>query len=139
MDESVLTLEQTHLDLARRYLQALADGATGPRLAAFFTPDVEQREYPNRLTPHGAVRDLAALLEGAERGQAILAAQTYVIERALASGSHVALEVTWTGTLAIQLGALNAGDTMTAHFAVFLDFRDGKIAAQRNYDCFEPW
>jgi hypothetical protein len=24
-------------------------------------------------------------------------------------------------------------------FAVFLEFRDGRIARQRNYDCFEPW
>jgi len=28
---------------------------------------------------------------------------------------------------------------MRARFAVFLDFRDGKITRQRNYDCFEPW
>jgi ketosteroid isomerase-like protein len=31
------------------------------------------------------------------------------------------------------------GDVMRAHFATFIEFRDGKIVAQRNYDCFEPW
>jgi ketosteroid isomerase-like protein len=26
---------------------------------------------------------------------------------------------------------------LRAHIAAFLDFRDGKIIAQRNYDCYE--
>jgi hypothetical protein len=26
-----------------------------------------------------------------------------------------------------------------ARFAVFMDFRDGRIVRQRNYDCFDPW
>ncbi len=26
-----------------------------------------------------------------------------------------------------------------AFLAVFLDFRDGKIIKQRNYDCYESW
>jgi len=30
-----------------------------------------------------------------------------------------------------------AGSEMHAHFAVFLDFRDGKIARQRSCDCFD--
>lgn len=51
----------------------------------------------------------------------------------------MALEVLWTGTLAVPFGSIPAGGTMSAHFAVFLDFRDGKIVAQRNYDCFDPW
>jgi ketosteroid isomerase-like protein len=49
------------------------------------------------------------------------------------------LEVIWTGTLAVPMATLAAGAEMRAHFAVFLDFRDGKIAAQHNYDCFDPW
>jgi len=28
---------------------------------------------------------------------------------------------------------------MKAFLAVFLDFRDGKIIKQRNYDCYEAW
>jgi ketosteroid isomerase-like protein len=51
----------------------------------------------------------------------------------------VVLEVEWTGTLSVPLGSLPAGGQMRARFAVFLDFRDGKIAQQRNYDCFQPW
>jgi ketosteroid isomerase-like protein len=41
--------------------------------------------------------------------------------------------------LGVPVGALTPGAEMRAHFAVFLDFRDGKIVRQRNYDCFEPF
>jgi ketosteroid isomerase-like protein len=32
-----------------------------------------------------------------------------------------------------------AGAEMRAHSAMFIEFRDGKIVAQRNYDRFQPW
>jgi hypothetical protein len=32
-----------------------------------------------------------------------------------------------------------AGSVMRARFAQFFELRDGKIAKQRNYDCFYPW
>jgi ketosteroid isomerase-like protein len=51
----------------------------------------------------------------------------------------VALEADWTGTLRIAVGSIPEGGEMRMHFGVFLTFRDGKIAEQRNYDCFEPW
>jgi ketosteroid isomerase-like protein len=41
--------------------------------------------------------------------------------------------------LAVEFGAIPVGGSLHARFAVFLGFRDGKIARQRNYDCFEPW
>jgi ketosteroid isomerase-like protein len=128
-----------NLETARRYLAALEQGVTGPALAAFFTPDAEQTEFPNRLTPTGAVRDVPALLAGAVRGQQVVSAQTFAITNALAAGDHVALEVDWTGTLAIPIASLPAGGQMRAHFAVFIEFRDGLIYRQRNYDCFEPF
>jgi len=28
---------------------------------------------------------------------------------------------------------------MKAFFAVFMEFREGKIVRQRNYDCFKAW
>ena len=131
--------EHDNLETARRYLAALERGAVGDELAAFFAPDVVQQEFPNRLTPNGARRDLAALLDGAERGQQVMAAQRYDVQTATADGNRVVLEVEWTGTLAAPIGSLPAGGAMRAHFAVFIEFRDGKIVAQRNYDCFEPW
>jgi ketosteroid isomerase-like protein len=32
-----------------------------------------------------------------------------------------------------------SGAEMRAHSAMFIEFRVGKIVAQRNYDWFEPW
>jgi ketosteroid isomerase-like protein len=129
----------SNLGSAQRYLAAIEAGATGVELAAFFAPDVVQQEFPNRLTPAGATRGLGDILEGAERGQKILRSQRYEILHAVTSGEHVALEVQWTGILAISLAGLPPGGVMRARFAVFLDYRDGKIVQQRNYDCFEAW
>jgi ketosteroid isomerase-like protein len=128
-----------NIAIARRYLQAIEGGCTGADLAAFFTPDVVQEEFPNRLVAQGARRDLAALLAGAEQGQKVVSRQQYEVRNVLATGDQVALEVVWTAALNVPVGSLPAGDEMRAHFAVFLEFRDGKIAAQRNYDCFDPF
>ena len=74
------------------------------------------------------------------QGRQLLATEQYEITNALESGERVAIELDWRGTLAVPLGAtLPAGATMRARFAVFLEFTDGQIGAQRNYDCFEPW
>ena len=81
----------------------------------------------------------AQAAEAFEKGRTILSHQTYEITNAVETGNTVALEVIWTGTLAIPFGALAAGSQMRCHSAIFLEFRDRKIVAQRNYDCFEPW
>jgi ketosteroid isomerase-like protein len=123
----------------RRYFQALEAGATGEALAAFYAPEVEQLEFPNRLVPHGARRDLAAILDAAARGQQVMTSQRYEILQVLAEGDRVAVEFLWSGTLSVPLGSLPAGAEMRGRFAVFMEFRDGRIVSQRNYDCFEPW
>jgi ketosteroid isomerase-like protein len=69
----------------------------------------------------------------------MMAAQRYEVLNAIGSGDRVAVEVRWTGTLAVPLGSLPAGGQMRARFAIFLELRDGRIVRQRNYDCFEPW
>lgn len=131
--------EKDNLEIARRYLEAVERGATGSALAEFFTPDVVQEEFPNRITPNGARRDLAAIQEAAQRGRRVMSRQRYEIVDAVASGSAVALEVTWSGLLSVPFGTLVAGDEIRARLAIFLELRDGKIFHQRNYDCFEPW
>ena len=134
-----MSTPESNLDTARRYLRAIERGADESELAAFFAPDVVQEEFPNRLVPAGARRDLDGLMEGRRRGKQVLSAETYEVRHAVADDDRVALEVLWTGTLAVALGSLPVGGTIRASSAMFLDFLDGKIAAQRNYDCFEPW
>ena len=129
----------SHLEVAKRYLSALEAGATGNELAAFFCEDVVLEGFPTRLVPTGARRDLGALLQGAERGQQVMRSQRYELLGALEADGTVALEVQWSGVLAVAVGSLPAGGEMRARFAVFLEFRGEKIARQRNYDCFDPW
>jgi ketosteroid isomerase-like protein len=127
------------MELVRRYFAALEGGVTGEALAAFYGPDVVQEEFPNRFTPQGARRDLAGILAAAERGREVMASQRYEVLHAVADGDRVAVEFRWSGTLAVPAGTLPAGAEMRGRFACFLEFRDGRIVAQRNYDCFEPW
>jgi ketosteroid isomerase-like protein len=126
------------LQLAHEYLESIghADELGGLR---FFADDVVQVEFPNRLVPAGATRDLAALRDAAERGRKVMTAQRFEVVNALASGDQVAVEALWTGTLAVPLGSIPAGGQMRARFAIFLTYRDGKIVRQHNYDCFDPW
>ena len=136
--------ERSNLERARQYLAAVeADRADAPAhrdgAFAFLAPEIRQVEYPNQFVPKGADRDLAAMREAAERGRRALRSQRYEVRNAVANGNEVALEVLWTGTLAVAIGTLVPGDEMHAHFGVFLTFREGLITSQRNYDCFDPF
>jgi ketosteroid isomerase-like protein len=131
--------ESANVATVRSYLAALEHGAVGHALARFFTDDAEQVELPNRLNPAGGRSDLKTLLSRAEQGQRLLRAQRYEIRSEVAQGSRVAVEAVWTGTLAVALGSLSPGAVLRAHFAMFFDIQNGRIRAQRNYDCFEPW
>ena len=67
---------------------------------------MQQREYPNRLVPAGASRDLAGLLQSAERGQQVVASQRYHIRSWVVSGDTVALEVDWSARLRVAIASL---------------------------------
>lgn len=133
-----MNTEEKNLEVARRYLETVGQGNPEGNLA-FFAEDVVQHEFPNRLVPQGATRDLAALREASRRGGKVMTSQRYEILNAIASGDQVAVEVIWTGVLAIPFESIPAGGQMRARFAIFLTFRDGKIVRQHNYDCFDPW
>lgn len=128
-----------NLAIARRYLEALENGAEGGELSEFFTKDVVQEEFPNRLSPIGAHRNLDAILDAARKGKRMLRAQKFEILNSIVDGDRVALEVFWSGYLAVPVDTLPADSEMRAHFSMWLEFRDGKIWKQHNYDCFDPW
>jgi ketosteroid isomerase-like protein len=130
---------QDHTAFVGAYLAAIEVGATGESLARFFTPDTLQEEFPNRLTPGGATRDLEAILQGAVRGREVLRSQEYRVHNVVSSGSLAAVEVTWLGTLAVPVGSLAPGDQMKARFCMVLELENGRIRRQRNYDCFETF
>jgi ketosteroid isomerase-like protein len=127
-----------NLDVIRRYLKAIEDGNFSI-IAGLFTDDMTLEQLPNRIYPQGLRSNITKAAEGFEMGRKLLSSQTYEIKNAVVHENSVAVEVLWTGTLAIAFGNLTAGSRMRAHSAMFFEFNDGKISSQRNYDCFEPW
>jgi len=134
MSESALNIE-----VVRSYMKALQNGEAGEALRRFFTPDVRQIEMPNQLNPSGQESDLEHILQRSLQGLRILKQQRYEIVSEMAQEDQIAVEARWVGVLAVTVGTPPAGAEMKASFAMFFRFRDGRIAMQRNYDCFEPW
>lgn len=96
-------------------------------------------EFPNRLRPNGATGDLQAIKQARARGRGLLKAERFELVNAVAGDGKVAMEVIWTGTVRDAAGPFTAGQSLRARFALFMEFRDGRIVRQRNYDCFDPW
>jgi ketosteroid isomerase-like protein len=128
----------SNLDTARLYLKAIEDG-DATYVISLFSSDGFVEQLPNKICPHGTHATVSQIPESFEKGRKIFARQTYEIINQLTNANTVALEVLWTGKLAVPFGALAAGSEIRAHSAMFMEFRDGKIVAQRNYDCFDPW
>jgi hypothetical protein len=120
-------------------MKALQNGEAGDLLRRFFTQDARQIGMPNQLNPRGQESNLEQILQRSLRGQQILKRQLYEIISEMAQEERVAVEARWTGILAVSVGTLEAGAEMKASFAMFFQFREGKIAKQRNYDCFDAW
>lgn len=131
--------EHPHLSLVRAYFAAIEEDAPLDNLAAFFTPDVQQREFPNRLVVQGAERGLEQMLAGRRRGREVVTAERYEILDAIVQGDRVAVELRWTARLRVPVGALKAGDAMEARCGVFFTIQGGHIARQHNYDCITPF
>ncbi len=127
-----------NLDSIRRYLKALETG-TFADIENLFAPDVVMEQFPNRIYPQGLRADRSRMAEGFAKGRKLLSSQTYEIKNAAVEKNMVAVEVLWTGTLAVGFGSLAAGAQMRCHSAMFFEFAGGKITSQRNYDCFEAW
>lgn len=124
------------LETVRRLFAAIEAGEVAA--LDLYAPDIEQIEHANALKPRGEVRGLAKMHFDFERGRKVLRQQSYEIRSALVDGDHVAVQVLWTGELAIAMGNLKPGDKMRAQSAMFFTLSNGKIVAQENYDCFEP-
>jgi len=124
------------LDTIRAYFAAIERG--DPAALDFYADGVEQIEHPNAIKPRGDRRAVAQMRADFDKGRGLLARQHYDIRSAIVSGEEVAVQVLWTGELAVPLGALKPGDEMRVHSSIIFRIRDGKIVAQENYDCVEP-
>ena len=91
---------------ARAYIAAVEGGAVGDDLAAFYHPDVVQHEFPNRLVPSGAQRELADILRGADSGSKLMERQIYDIHTVTEVGDRVILEYNCSNYYAMSVGLL---------------------------------
>ena len=129
----------TNIELMREYLEAVASMESVERVTSFYTLDVVFREYPNRVVPNGRVSHLEDMRKTFEKGRRLLSSQKYEVQTVVEHGEEIAAEIVWTGRLAVAFDNLPAGSELRAYVAMFLPFRDGKIASQRNYDCYPPF
>ena len=129
----------SNASLARQYLKAVESLGPPEDVVAFYGPDVVFQEFPNRIAPQGRIRRAGDLTAAYQKGQQLLRSQTYAVQRIIEAGDEVAVELEWTGVLAIPVMNLPAGSEMKAFVGMFLTFRDGKIISQRNYDCYPPF
>lgn len=127
------------LAITKNYLQAISEGKTWDEIVIYYDESVEQIEYPNRLLPNGATRNLNDLKQASLRGKAVLISHNYDIQKSYVIGNTVILETIWTAEIAVPIGQIPAGGKMKAYFAQFIEFEDGKIVRQRTYDCFEQF
>ena len=128
-----------NLQTVKDFLKAVENRSGFDELAKFYHPDVIQTEYPNAVTKNIAERTLADLQLAASKGRKVLQKEAYELVHAYETGDTVIIEAIWTGTLAVPIGKLNAGDIMKAYFVQVFQFKEGKIFRQRNYDCFETF
>ena len=128
------------LVVARRYLSLLAAGGPREAIAELLDPDVVQTEYPNAMNPQIRVRDRAQMLTGLDDGAELLEQQIWAPPNLTVAGDGqtVLAEFDWVGITAVELGALPKGTRLSARICVILTVRDGRIVAQRNYDCYWP-
>lgn len=130
--------EQDNIATVRAFIEAVerfdADAAAG-----FLDAQIVQTELPNKLYAKGQVRGRGDLIRDLPKGRQVLRSQAYPISTIFAAGDKVAVETRWEGVLNVPLGRLQPGDSMVAHICMIFTLRDGKIAAQRNYDCYEDF
>lgn len=126
--------------IAKQHLKDIEDGKSGEELIApYFSHQAVQVELPNKLNVNGGTSNYSDLIERSKKGKHIIVQQSYTVMNEFISGNTVILEVLWKGVFTIPVGNTPPGGTIKAHFAMFMEFEEGKIVKQRNYDCFEPF
>src|SRR6476620_3845817 len=101
-----------HLQLTIDFLRALENRQSGADIERFYHTDVLHTEYPNAIRRDLALSTLDDLKQASEKGRQVLTKETYEIVRSYVFGNSVIIEAVWTGTLAIPLGNLKAGEEM---------------------------
>jgi hypothetical protein len=131
-------LEEANLAAALRYIELVEQFAQPSEFEGVLHPAIQHEEYPNLLMKNGSKRDFATMIVGPQQGRKLLSENRYEVKNAFAAGDWVTLEIVWTGTLAIAVGGMAAGAELKAYIATILQFKDGQIITQHQYDCYKP-
>lgn len=119
------------------YVHAVGRQAPVDELGAFLAPDFRFREWPNALSPQEATRDREQTLNGFAQAHLVVGEQEYTVQRVLADGDEVAVELSWQAVARMDLPYWNEGETMRARILSVFTVRDGLIAAQDSFDSYE--
>jgi ketosteroid isomerase-like protein len=123
--------------IVERYLALIADHDSDPAAIRELLDDgMRFLERPNLFAPAGSDRDVARIMETVAQGRKLLTGQRYEVLGHAVDGETVVTRARWTGTLAVEAGALPAGTALEAHSSMWFTIRGGRIARQENYDCF---
>jgi ketosteroid isomerase-like protein len=125
--------------VVERYLAIVADMHAEPAdLARLVHPEARFVEHPNLVAPGGRRRDAEAARAAFVHSRSLLRENRFDIVEHLTAGERVVTRATWTGVLAIDAGDVAAGTELRAECCMVFTVRDGRIAAQENYDCYLP-
>lgn len=125
----------TTREIVTAYLRAIETHQTD-EVARYLHPEVELTEHPNRVSPAGRRADLAGMRAASERGARLMASERYDIRQMTIEGDRAAVQLVWSGTLAVAAGPLPAGHVMRAEICSIIELKDGKVWRQEQYDCF---
>ncbi|SEW14135.1 nuclear transport factor 2 family protein [Chitinophaga arvensicola] len=126
------------LALIYRYFQLLESFSADPvEFARIFHPNIIQTEYPNQLSNEIKQRNFDIMLESMVTNKIILKSQHFSVLKVVESGNTLVVEAKWTGEIGVDAGQFRRGQVMKAFICTIIEFRDGKIYRQRNYDCYE--
>jgi ketosteroid isomerase-like protein len=125
----------TTREIVTAYLRAIETHQLD-EVARYLHPEVELTEHPNRVSPAGRRADLAGMRAAGERGARFMANERYEIRQMIIEGDRAAVQIAWSGTLAVAAGPLPAGHVMRAQICSIVELKDGKVWRQEQYDCF---
>jgi len=83
----------TQLETIRAYLSSIEQRAPFEELSPYLSPDIEQKEFPNRGVPNGATRGLKKMRESSARGRSAISSERCEVLNSVAGGDRMALEI----------------------------------------------
>jgi len=122
----------------RRFFQLIESFTSNP--AAYdevLHAEARLLEYPNAISPVRRERDRATAAGEIAGLRQLLREHRYEVREIFGADDRWAAEVEWTGTLAIDYGALKTGRVVKANLCVVFTLREGKIHRIANYDCYD--